>query len=87
MAVWDGANFELKCQSVPSLYGVWPLTASMEVKNKYAYVMTQDICNKFVEVNFFCGMYGFTGKSLQDLTTVSLINKIVRYLLENHIFG
>ena len=24
---------ELKCQSVHSLYGVWPLTASMEVKN------------------------------------------------------
>ena len=33
----------------------WPLTASMisEVKNKYAYVITQDICNKFIEVKFF----------------------------------
>ena len=30
---WDGPNIELKCQSVQSLYGVWPLTASMEVKN------------------------------------------------------
>ena len=67
----------------------WPLTASTtsEAKINYAYVITQGICNKFVEVNFFCGMYGFTAKSLQDLTTMSLINKIVRYLLENHIFG
>ena len=32
----------------------WPLTASMtsEVKNNYAYVITQGICNKFIEVNF-----------------------------------
>ena len=32
----------------------WPLTASMtsEVKNNYAYVITQDICSKFIEVNF-----------------------------------
>ena len=32
----------------------WPPTASMtsEVKNNYAYVITQDICNKFIEVNF-----------------------------------
>ena len=35
----------------------WPLTASMtsEVKNNYAYVITQDICNKFIEVNFCVG--------------------------------
>ena len=33
LALWDGPNIELKCQSVRSLYGVWPLTASMEVKN------------------------------------------------------
>ena len=33
----------------------WPLTASMtsEAKNNYAYVIMQDICNKFIEVNFF----------------------------------
>ena len=37
------------------VYSVWPLTASMEVKNKYAYVITQDICNKFIEVIFFVG--------------------------------
>ena len=32
----------------------WPLTASMtaEAKHNYAYVITQDICNKFIEVNF-----------------------------------
>ena len=35
----------------------WPLTASMasEVKNNYAYVIKQDICNKFIEVNFCVG--------------------------------
>ena len=35
----------------------WPLIASMtsEVKNNYAYVITQDICNKFIEVNFCVG--------------------------------
>ena len=35
----------------------WPLTASItsEVKNNYAYVITQDICNKFIEVNFCVG--------------------------------
>ena len=35
----------------------WPLTASMtsEVKNKYAYYIPQDICNKLIEVKFFVG--------------------------------
>ena len=32
-ALSDGQNIELKCQSERSLYGVWPLTASMEIKN------------------------------------------------------
>jgi hypothetical protein len=50
--VWDGPKVELKCHCVRSLYGVWPLTASMEVKNKYAYVITQDICDKFIKVKF-----------------------------------
>ena len=54
MALWDG-QFELKGQSVQSLNGVWTLTAFMEVKNKYAYAITQDICNKFIEVTFFVG--------------------------------
>ena len=31
-------------------YSVWPLTASMD-----AYVITKDICNKFIEVNSFVG--------------------------------
>ena len=32
----------------------WPLTASMtsEDKNRYAYYIPQDICNKFIEVNY-----------------------------------
>ena len=35
----------------------WPLTASMtsEVKNNYAYVITQSICNNFIEINFCMG--------------------------------
>ena len=35
----------------------WPLTASMtsEVKNKYAYNIPQEICNKLIEVKFFVG--------------------------------
>ena len=73
----DEPNVELKCQSVRSLSGVWPLTASMEVKNKYAYVITQDICNKFIEVKFLMGcMVLWPNCLLQDLTTMSLINKI-----------
>ena len=60
-----------------SLYGVWPLTASMEVKNKYAHVITQDICNKFIEVNFYVGCkVSPPNRLLQDSTTMSLINKI-----------
>ena len=57
----------------------WPLTASMtsEVKNNYAYVITQDICNKFIEVNFCVGcMVSEPNHLLQRLTTMSLINKI-----------
>ena len=39
----------------------WPLTASMtsEVKNNYGYNIPQDICNKFIEVNFFVGCMVF----------------------------
>ena len=35
----------------------WPLTASMtsELKNNYAYVFTQDICNNFIEMKFCVG--------------------------------
>ena len=70
-------NVELKCQSVRSLYGVWPLTACMEVKNKYVYVITQDICNKFKKVVFFVeSMVSQPNCLLQSSTTMSLINKI-----------
>ena len=57
----------------------WPLTASMtsEVKNNYAYVITQSICNNFIEVNFCMGPMVWQPNPLfQDLTTMSLINKI-----------
>ena len=35
----------------------WPLTASTtsEAKINYAYVITQGICNNFIEVNFCMG--------------------------------
>ena len=60
-----------------SLYGVWPLPASMEVENKHAYVITQDICNKFIQVNVFVGcMVSLPNRLLQRSTTMSLINKI-----------
>jgi hypothetical protein len=49
----------------------------MEVKNKYAYVIKQGICNKFIEVNFFVGcMVSQPNRLLQRSTTMSLINKI-----------
>ena len=53
----------------------WPLTASMtsEVKNNYAYVIMQDICNSFIEVNFSVGcMVSPPNRLLQRLTTMSL---------------
>ena len=57
----------------------WSPTASMtsEVKINYAYVTMQDICNKFIEVNFCVGcMDSEPNRLLQRSTTVSLINKI-----------
>ena len=57
----------------------WLPTASMtlEVKNNYAYVIMQDICNKFIEVNFCVGcMVSEPNRLLQHSTTMSLINKI-----------
>ena len=66
-----------QCQSVRSPYDVWPLTASMEVKNKYAYIITQDICNNFIEVIFFVEcMVWRPNRLLQHLTAMSLIDKI-----------
>ena len=53
-----------------------PPTASMtsEVKINYAYVTTQDICNKFIEVNFCVGcMVSQPNCLFQRSTTMSLI--------------
>ena len=57
----------------------WPPTASMtsEVKNNYAYVITQDICNKFIEVNFCVGcMVSWPNCLFQDWTSK---NAFVKY--------
>ena len=50
----------------------------MEVKNKYAYVITQDICSKFIEVLFFCGMYGLSAKSSVSRLNIFWIIKKIR---------
>ena len=63
LALWDGPNVELKCQSVRLLY-------------KYAYVITEYICNKFIEVNFFVRcMVSWPNHLFKVLTPMSLINK------------
>ena len=57
----------------------WPLTASTtsEAKINYAYAITQGICNNFIEANFCMGpMVSEPNRLFQDLTTMSLINKI-----------
>ena len=56
----------------------WPLTSSTtwEVKNDHAHVITLDICNKFIEINFCVGcMVSQPNLLFQRLTTMSLINK------------
>ena len=58
----------------------WPPTASMtsEVKNNCAYVITQDICNKFIEINFCVAcIVSLQNRLFQRSTTMSLINKIL----------
>ena len=58
----------------------WPLTASMtsKVKNNHAYVITQDICNKFIDVNFCLGcMVSQPNPLLQGSTNMSLINEMI----------
>ena len=57
VVLWDEPIIELECQSVHSQQSFWPLTASItiEVKNEYAYVTTQRILNKFIEINFLVG--------------------------------
>jgi hypothetical protein len=57
----------------------WPPTASMtsETKITYAYVITQGICNNFIEAIFFVGcMVWQPNRLLQHSTTMSLINKM-----------
>ena len=51
----------------------WPLTASMtsEVKNNYAYVIMQDIYDKFIEMDFCVGfMVSWPNCLFQDWTFV-----------------
>ena len=60
----------------------WPLTASTtsEAKINYAYVITQGICNNFIEVNFCMGlMVSEPNRLFQDSTTMSLINKMTSW--------
>ena len=57
----------------------WPLMASItsEVKINFAYVITQGICNNFIEVIFFVGyMVWRPNRLLQHSTTMSLIKNI-----------
>ena len=68
------------------IWCLWPLTASTisEVKNDHAHVITQGICNQFIEVNFCVGcMVSQPNHLFQRLTTMYLINKIegVTYVL------
>ena len=52
----------------------WPVTASMtsDVKNDYAYVITQGICNKFIEVKVCVkGMVSQPNRLFQPLTTMA----------------
>ena len=62
---------------VQSLYGVWPLAASMEVKNNQAHFTTPMILYKFIEVTFSVGcMVWLWCCQFQDLTPMSLIYKM-----------
>ena len=48
----------------------------MEVKDKYAYVIMQDICNKFIEVNFLWDVW-FLGQIVNSkIEHPWIINKI-----------
>ena len=61
----------------------WPPTASMtsEVKNNCAYVITQDICNNFIEVNFCVGFKGFTAKlSIAPLNICQILMRFFLFL-------
>jgi hypothetical protein len=58
-----------------------PLSASTisEVKNDHAHVITQDICNQFIEIKFSVGCkVSQPNYLLQCSTTMSFINKILQ---------
>ena len=57
----------------------WPLTASTisEVKKDHAHVITQNICNTFIELKFSVGKYGLSViASVPPSTTSKTIDKI-----------
>ena len=57
-------------------------STTSEVKNDHAHVITQDICNKFIEIKFSVGsMVLQPNHLLQRLTTMSPINKILEHLV------
>ena len=65
----------------------WPLTASTtsEVNNDQTHVNTQNICNKFIEINFFVGcMVSQPNHLFQHLTTMSLNDKMIWQQLKLH---
>ena len=62
-------------------------STTSEVKNDHAHVITQDICNKFIEVNFCVGcMVSQPNRLFQPLTTMSLINKKIVLSMQPHLF-
>ena len=74
-----GMNQTLSAKVCTEIWCFWPLSASTtsEEKNAYAHVITQDICNKFIEVNFCVGcMVWWPNRLFQHSTTMSLINNI-----------
>ena len=50
LALWDKRKVE-SCASRNDLFA----STTSEVKNDYAHFITQGICNKFIEVNFYVG--------------------------------
>ena len=40
----------------------------------WSYVIMRGICNKFIEVNFFCGMYGFSVERVKGVTKAMIFS-------------
>ena len=61
------------------VFGLLTASTTSEVKNDYAHAITQDICNKFIEINFSIGyilqMYGL-GVMLDMTTTTPKVAKV-----------